>query len=194
MLYPAHHRELPHAMSGIVLRLLGMASDRLRRALRAVPDDIKTRHALADAYQVRHFSSVRLSSILNVALLLHYLISPHHLSSQTEGAAHLQLISKVGLKHVVSVSRLRSVRSKLPPSPLTSPDLSLADIGTPKHDLTDLEPSERARIDLANTAFRRYAELQYSLSHTRCCKLRLSYRGEKKHTISITHTHTVKHT
>lgn len=30
-----------------------MASDRLRKALRAVPDDIKTRHALADAYQVR---------------------------------------------------------------------------------------------------------------------------------------------
>ena len=38
---------------GVVLRLVGMASDRLRRALRAVPDDIKTRHALADAYQVR---------------------------------------------------------------------------------------------------------------------------------------------
>jgi ABC-type iron transport system FetAB ATPase subunit len=28
-----------------------MATDRLRRALRAVPDDIKTRHKLADAYQ-----------------------------------------------------------------------------------------------------------------------------------------------
>lgn len=42
--------------TGIVLRLVGMASDRLRRALRAVPDDIKTRHALADAYQVRTVS------------------------------------------------------------------------------------------------------------------------------------------
>ena len=44
---------LMHTREGVVLRLVGMASDRLRRALRAVPDDIKTRHALADAYQVR---------------------------------------------------------------------------------------------------------------------------------------------
>jgi hypothetical protein len=36
--------------------------------------------------------------------------------------------------------------------------------------------SERNHIDHANYAFRRYAELQYSLSHTRCSKLRLSYR------------------
>lgn len=39
-------------------------------------------------------------------------------------------------------------------------------------------PTEWMRIDLANRAFRRYAELQHSLSHTRCCKLRLSYRGK----------------
>ena len=118
------------------------------------------------------------------------------LSSQTEGAAHLQLISKVGLKHVVSVSRLRSERSKLPPSNGTppSPALSLSDMVPHKSNLMDFEPSERARIGLANTAFRRYAELQYSLSHTRCCKLRLSYRGETKHTHTHVHTHVDIHT
>jgi hypothetical protein len=47
-----HPSNTHHFPSGIVLRLVEMAADRLRRALRAVPDDIKTRHALADAYQV----------------------------------------------------------------------------------------------------------------------------------------------
>jgi hypothetical protein len=47
--HPSNTHPFP---SGIVLRLVEMAADRLRRALRAVPDDIKTRHALADAYQV----------------------------------------------------------------------------------------------------------------------------------------------
>jgi hypothetical protein len=41
-----------------------------------------------------------------------------------------------------------------------------------------LGPAEIARINLANKAFRRYTELQYSLSHTRCSKLRLSYRED----------------
>ena len=47
-----------------MLRLVGMASDRLRRALRAVPDDIKTRHALADAYQVLATLSYEICDVL----------------------------------------------------------------------------------------------------------------------------------
>lgn len=98
---------------------------------------------------------------------------------------------------MVSVSRLRNGRSKIPPSTGTAPtlSLSLSDVDPPKSNLTDLDPSERARIDMANTAFRRYAELQYSLSHTRCCKLRLSYRGEGSvNTHTLTDMHMYRHT
>jgi hypothetical protein len=53
-----------------------MASDRLRRALRAVPDDIKTRHALADAYQVRTFLSIRLNAhVKAVIVTVHELLN-----------------------------------------------------------------------------------------------------------------------
>jgi hypothetical protein len=70
------------------------------------------------------------------------------------------------------VSRLKNEKSKihLTSNPLTPQP--------PVPSYKDLGPQEQARVDMANRAFRRYAELQYSLSHTRCCKLRLSYRGD----------------
>lgn len=46
-----------------------MASDRLRRALRAVPDDIKTRHALADAYQVRTCLALALDAHIKAVIV-----------------------------------------------------------------------------------------------------------------------------
>ena len=102
-----------------------------------------------------------------------------YLHLQTEGAAHLQLISKVGLKYVVSAPHMKSNRMRLEndpvPASLSSPGPNPCQSPST---LGLIGPSERARIDLANRAFRRYSELQYSLSHTRCCKLKLSYRGK----------------
>lgn len=42
--------------TGTVLRLISMAVDKLHSALKAVPDDISTIHALADAYQTKGFA------------------------------------------------------------------------------------------------------------------------------------------
>ena len=111
------------------------------------------------------------------------LFTPHSFH-QTEGAAHLQLISKDGLKRVLSVPHT-SKRSKLKPKEKEKGQEKENERKgeKEKEDLLsgptpmDLGPQELARIELANKAFRRYAELQTSLSHTRCCKLRLSYRG-----------------
>ena len=128
-----------------------------------------------------------------------------HINIQTEGAAHLQLISKIGLKYVVSVPQLKNsnkrrldrLRDKdkeiekipiyfgsnnkvtCPPTLNLKIDPTLNKSENLAPPLGLIGPTERARIDLANRAFRRYTELQYSLSHTRCCKLRLSYRGKR---------------
>ena len=110
------------------------------------------------------------------------------------------MISKIGLKYVVSVPQLKnSNKRRLDRFRDKDKEKSLIYFGNKVNGAPALKmkidpilnahqsltsplgligPTERARIDLANRAFKRYAELQYSLSHTRCCKLRLSYRGK----------------
>ncbi len=63
----AEQRQAPGASPEdlqVALRLVTMATQRLHRALTAVPDDHKTRHALADAYQTEGYTCQRLSKRL----------------------------------------------------------------------------------------------------------------------------------
>jgi hypothetical protein len=41
---------------GVIVRLMTLAIDKLHAALKAVPDDVVTKHALADAYQTLAFA------------------------------------------------------------------------------------------------------------------------------------------
>jgi hypothetical protein len=129
-------KENKNENSGVIVRLMTLAIDKLHAALKAVPDDTTTKYALADAYQTLAFAEWQ--------------------------------------KEIHST----------PTSPvLTSHETNKNDERATEHQQGQRGEEQEAshqlqtRTSSISKGFELYRSLICDETHTRCSKLKLSYRG-----------------
>ena len=117
-------KENKNENSGVIVRLMTLAVDKLHAALKAVPDDTITKYALADAYQTLAFAEWQ-KEILSTPATPQFFISQ-------ENNENSQLQMKEQSHHMTHI---------------------------------------------ISKGFELYRSLICDETHTRCSKLKLSYRG-----------------
>ena len=164
----------------------------LNKALRAVPDDLRTRSALADAYLTEYWAHTQLISVRGLDYVLQRgrsqrlrppraALLPAQAVGDASGAGARGEAARGAMALDAASSSLSPQRAAAVHAPTGVPALAPD---------PSLGPGEWDRIVCANRALLSYHELQSSLLHTRCAKCKLSYRDDiLGMAIAVTHFH-----